>query len=75
MRTAPNAELTSMSPAKRPMKLQLRLRVLLKRYLLHRKVLEMPLRLRALLLPRKLLALQNLQQTNVAMSDGIQRAF
>lgn len=64
-----------MSPAKRPMKLQLRLRVLLKRYLLHRKVLEMPLRLRALLLPRKLLVLQNLQQTNVAMSDGIQRAF
>ena len=64
-----------MSPAKRPMKLQLRLRVLLKRYLLHRKVLEMPLRLRVLLLPRKLQVLRSLQRINVAMSDGIQRTF
>lgn len=64
-----------MSPAKRPMKLRLRLRVLPKRYRLRRKVLEMLLRLRVLLLPRKLPVLQNLQRTNVAMSDGIQRTF
>ena len=64
-----------MSPAKQPMKLRLRPRVLLKRYLFRRKVLEMPLRLRVLLLPRKLQVLRSLQRINVAMSDGIQRTF